>query len=124
MITLNDAVENLNSTEYWVVRRLCESERYYNQLAEAVHHFDLVEILRLCDSVKHYSVMEGAVMNINPLNIYNYMRFTDSHIIHCANDCENDNEGGCCLPNCCANSLADGKRCKDYNYEMYTTVNL
>ena len=124
MINLKDAVKNMNSTERAVAERLDESENYFNQIGEAVFHFDLVEILRLSEQFKDdtLGMCEGAVMNINPLNIYNYFRFYSEGLIFGANDCENDNKDGCCLPSCCSYSQSEGTRCKDYNYEMYTTV--
>lgn len=124
MISLKNAVENMNSTESAVADRLAESENYFNQIGCAVFHFDLVEILRLSNQFKDdiLGINAGAVMNINPLNIYNYFRFYYADTIFSANNCDDNNKDGCCLPPCCSWSQFDNTRCKDYNYEMYTTV--
>ena len=124
MTNLKEAVNNLNSTESAVSDRIAESENWFNQMGCAVIHFDLVEVLRIANVFKDdvLGMNQGAVMNINPLNVYNYFRFYYDGMLFGANDCDSNNKDGCCLPPCCAHAQSDGTRCKDYNHEMYTTV--
>ena len=124
MITAQEAINSLNNIENKFVDHFCESESGFNNLGEAVYHFDLVRINDLGKQFAQDESWYGPVQQINPLRIYNYMRFTMyGGIIFTSQDCENDNKDGCCLPNCCAYSLSEGKLCKDYNHEQYSTYN-